>query len=196
MHLSHSRAILVVVGLCFLPAAGSAQTSDSVLFHRGQWGTEFSISAGFAAAGLLYFTSPGRAFLVDLGTDYSHDSRTLAGVGASSEDVGVVIRLGTRGYRSFGRRLYRLATVGVSFNYSWHTFTQDTLRITSQGVGGGVFADIGATWLVTPHLGLGAKVGVAATYTRATFSSPGGSGSDDRFGVSAGHVALVGQLYF
>ena len=196
MRVRPAVALLVLAGTYLLPRAGCAQDADSVLFHKGQWGAEFNIGSGFFAAGVLLFTSSKRALLLDLGTDYRYSSSTYNGFEVSDDDLTVVARLGMHAYRPYGARLYRLLTVGVLLNYTSRTFTQDTLRATSEGLGGGVFADIGATWLITPHLGLGAKFGATVTYTHGTVGGAAGSGSQDRFAASLGRAALVGQLYF
>jgi len=195
-HPDLSRALLVLAGLLSIPTPGCAQTGDSLAFHKAQWGTEFNFGFGFVAAGVLYFTSPTHAFLLDIGTGYARSSGSARSGAYSASAVSVATRVGTRAYRAFGRRLYRLTTVGVSVAYSRNESTQDTLRFNSEGIGAGLFADLGATWLVTPHLGIGAKAGATITYTRATFTGSFGSGSENRLRISVGDVALVGQVYF
>ena len=193
------RAILscLVVGLSLQALPALAQAPDAVVFHRGQWGTEFTIGSGFAAAGVLRFSTPSRAVLLDVGAGYSHSSSTIGSstigpYSAIGDDVDLNLRLGTRSYRSIGRDLYRIVTLGASVNYQWETLRQDSTRTTLHVIGGGVFADIGATWLVTPHLGLGARFGAAAGYSHT--NAPNSNGT--RFWVSIGNVALAGQLYF
>ena len=187
----------LVLALSVPEAVVRAQTPDSVGFHRGQWGTEFTIGSGFAAAGILRFSTPTRAVLLDVGADYSHSSSTTGSsiIGMSSftgDDVDLTLRLGTRSYRSIGRNLYRIVTLGASANYQWEAVRQDSTRTTLHVIGGGVFADIGATWLVTPHLGLGARFGAAVGYSHNNLPNSDAS----RFWVSIGNVALAGQLYF
>jgi hypothetical protein len=179
------------------PACALAQATDSVVFRHGQWGADFSIGGGFAGVGAIRFSSPTRALVLDLLTDYQRTEFDNSNGTSSGDNVGVQVRLGTRGYRSFGRRLYRLTTFGVSASYRWGQSTvQDTLTNTQHSLGAGVFADLGASWLVTPQLALGARWGLDVTYNHDSASGSNGSASADRFGVSLGRIALIGQLYF
>ena len=57
------------------------------------------------------------------------------------------------------------------------------------------FADLGAAWLVTPHLGIGAKWRAAISYTHATASDAFTSAKTDRVHISLGSIELAGQLY-
>jgi hypothetical protein len=181
---------LATAGL--LPRNANAQAADSVAFHQGQWGAEFRISGGFFGLGALRFSSPTRALLVDVSTDYNHISGS--GVAASSSDVAVAMDLGMRAHHAFGRRLYRLITFGVSLGYSRQTTSTNNTKL--EAFGAGPFVDLGATWLVTPHLGIGAKWGAAISYTHATLSDVINSAKIDQLHFSLGNFGLAGQLYF
>jgi hypothetical protein len=135
--------------------------------------------------------------LVDLLADYHHTAADYAGETGSGEEVNLRLCVGTRAYHAIRPRLFRLLTVGVSGNYSWQQATnQDTLQTKGQGFGAGLFGDLGATWLVTPNLALGAKWGLSFDYRHSATSASYGSGSSDTFAITIGSVALVGQLYF
>ncbi len=126
-------------------------------------------------------------------------TRSSASNGATNSDVDgtfVRLRLGTRGYRAIGRHLQRYVTVGVSVTHSWQEATQGAGQSSSWGLVAGLFGDIGATWLVTPHLGLGARFGAALDYGHNEASGGGGTTTSDRFSISLGSVALAGQFYF
>jgi hypothetical protein len=56
-----------------------------------------------------------------------------------------------------------------------------------------VFGEPGATWLVTPHLALGAAVRVGADYQRSTIT---GGRALNTWTLGLGRVHLTGQLYF
>jgi hypothetical protein len=143
--------------------------------------------------GALRFSSPTRALLVNISTDYSHTSGS--GIApASTSGIGVAVDLGMRGHHSFGRRVYRLTTFGVFFGYSRQTSSTGNTKVETLGVG--PFADLGATWLVTPHLGIGAKWRAAISYTHATASDAFTSAKADQLRISLGSIELAGQLYF
>jgi hypothetical protein len=169
------------------------RASFSRAFHQRQWGAEFNISGGFFSAGALRFTSPAHAWLVDLGAGYAHTSVNGPAGSTTGNNTNIVVELGSRSYHPFGRRLYRLTTFGVSFNYNRQSTSGGT---TFQAAGGGVFGDLGATWLVTPHLGIGARWRVAASYVHASDSSAGVTTTGNGVTFSVGTLQLTGQLYF
>jgi hypothetical protein len=144
--LRHALMPIAVTGLFLAARATRAQAPDSIAFHRGQWGTEFTTGGGFAAAGLLHFTSLTHALLVDFGANYDHNTSSVNTHSGTVDAVAATVRLGTRAYRFFDRRLYRFTTLGITGNYQWQRNTQDSLRSASMGLGGGVFADVGASW--------------------------------------------------
>jgi hypothetical protein len=158
-------------------------------FHRGQWGAEFSIATGFAGVGALRFTSPTHAWLIDFGATYDHTSTS----GIRESRTTASLDLGTRAYHALRRRLYRLTTFGVSLNYRRSPASPGT---TTETFGGGLFADLGATWLVTPELGIGARWRAAISYGHGKVSGAGVSSTADGVSVSLGPLLLAGQIYF
>jgi hypothetical protein len=178
--------------MALFPRSADAQASDSVVFHRGQWGAEFSIVNGFFGVGALRFSSPTRALLMNISTDYSH--RSGSGTAPSTTGTGVALDLGMRAHHSFGRRLYRLTTFGVFLGYGRQTISTNNTKAETIGVG--PFADLGATWLVTPHLGIGARWRASISYTHATVTDASTSATANQVQISLGHIQLAGQLYF
>jgi hypothetical protein len=192
VQLNHPVCFLFLATAALLPRNANAQAADSVAFHQGQWGAEFRLSGGFFGVGALRFSSPTRALLIDVSSDYNHISGS--GAAASSSAVGVFVDLGMRAHHAYGRRLYRLITFGVSLGYSRQTTSTNNTKL--EAFGAGPFADLGATWLVTPHLGIGAKWRAAISYTHATLSDVINSAKIDQLNFSLGNIALEGQLYF
>lgn len=196
MPVRNAVAPLCTLVAALVAAAAPAQTPDSVAFHRGQYGADFLIGGGFAAAGALRFSSPTHALLFDLSSSYSHGSEHFGSTAITGSSGNAALRLGTRAYHSLDRRLYRWTTFGLSVSYNRQTNTQDTVSQTTQGVGGGVFANVGATWLVTPHLGIGAQWEVNLTYSHYSGSISSGAPTTNVVTVSLARLALTGQLYF
>lgn len=190
---SRNVIVTLVAAASLWSGAAAAQTADSLAFHQRQWGAEFNISGGFFSAGALRFTSPTHAWLVDLGAGYAHNSTNGPAGSTTDNTTTIVAELGSRSYHPFGRRLYRLTTFGVSFNYNRQSTSGGN---TFQAAGGGVFGDLGATWLITPHLGVGARWRVAATYVHGSSSTAGATTTGNAVTLSAGTVQLTGQLYF
>jgi len=84
----------------------------------------------------------------------------------------------------------------LSFLYSRQSATQTTVTQTSQGLGAGAFVNLGGTWLVTPHLGLGAQWQVNLSYIHTKVTAPVTSGTTDVVTFELARVALTGQFYF
>jgi hypothetical protein len=135
--------------------------------------------------------------LIDLNGAYSHISNTSTTTPAVRvSNVNAALSLGRRAYHLLDPHVFRWTTLGLSFVYDRQSSTQGGVTQTGQGLGAGVFANLGATWLVTPHLGLGAQWQVDVTYTHGKVSSPAGSGKTDFVAVDLARVALTGQFYF
>jgi hypothetical protein len=176
--------------------AAGAQALDSVPFHRGQWGANFLIGPGFSGAGVLRFTSPTRAQLLDASATYSHASNQAGTNVSEGNSVSGSLRLGIRTYRPLDLHLYRWTTLGISLNYNWQRSTQDTLSQSTRGVGAGVFANIGASWLITPHIGVGALWEASLSYSHNKGGGYAGSETSEGVNLSLARVVLAGQLYF
>ena len=192
MYLRH-----VTVGLSIISTAlsgrATAQAPDSLRFHRGEWGVEFNIANGFFGAGALHFTSPTHAWLAALDGEYTHDHAS-GPLLQSFNFASVALELGTRGYHSFNPRLYRVTTLGAILNYSRQTAGNGSSTLTTDGIG--LFGDLGATWLVTPHLGIGARWRASVAYTHGKATGAGATTVVDAETVTAATVLLTGQLYF
>ena len=192
MHIHRLGVVVLLSATPFLPRIAAAQNSDSALFHRGQWGAEFNISSGFFGAGALRFTSPTHAWLADLAAAYNHFSNA-GGSGASLNQENVSLRLGSRAYHPMGRRLYRHLTFGTSVAYT-HQSSNSGASANLYAVG--LFGDLGATWFVAPHLGIGARWGATILYLHGKTTVGGISTSSEAITSSLGNVELSGQLTF
>ncbi|MGA2384593.1 MAG: hypothetical protein ABSG61_14295 [Gemmatimonadales bacterium] len=181
-------SIVLVAVMAAIPAVPLwGQSSDSSVFHRGQWGADFDISGGFVGAGLIHFRSPTQAAVLALSGGVS-----TAGSGNTSQ---VNLSLGARRYHAFASQLYFYRTFGIAGSYS-HSFAGGGSGTTTNTWGGGLFGELGAGWLVTPHLALGAAWRLSASYEHSSWTAGLFSGSSDGFSVTLGAVRLTGQLYF
>lgn len=194
----HARIALtgIAIAAATFSSAAAAQVPDSTPFHRGQWGVDFGIGAGFAAVGALHFSSPTHAMVLNLTSVFGHGSSAIGGPPAIiTSNINAGGSVGTRAYHAMDARAYRWTTLGVSMAYNWQTTTLSGVSQKLQGIGAGVFGNLGAAWLVTPHLGLGAQWQVTVSYTHTTRSGTG-SGTSNAVSVGLGQVSLTGQLYF
>jgi hypothetical protein len=133
--------------------------------------------------------------LLDLSGGYSHTANQsrFNSTSVRSSNIAAALSLGRRSYHRVDPHLYRWTTLGLSFLYNRQSSTQDTVTQIARGIGAGAFVNLGGTWLVSPHLGLGAQWQVDLTYTHNSGSTPTPTNT-----VSAGlgRVALTGQFYF
>jgi hypothetical protein len=110
------------------------------------------------------------------------------------------VTIGHRWYRPLTRRVLQHVTVGALAGTTGDTWWRRAAPdFKSRSVGGGVFADLGAMWLVTPRLSLGAAWSAQATRFRSTrdnFPSPGNEVRTTSTRFTFGDVRMQGALFF
>ena len=175
-------------------------------FRRGQWATQFAVGSGFASLGFLKFRSPTRALVLDIRLNGFHaenlvdDSTGTSQFDGLSSSAFTQLQFGLRRYSGGEPRIVTHYTLGVfaGFNHTAST-SPGTVDVSSQtnGWSWGLFGDLGATYLVTPKLGLGAMASGSLSYsTSTTKSSLGPSGRRWQIGGSALGASLVATLFF
>jgi hypothetical protein len=165
------------------------------VFHSGQWGVDFNIGSGFVGAGVIHFRSPTRALVLNLSGGLS-TSTSATGNSISGNVVQANVSLGARRYHPFAPRLYFYRTLGIEGNYR-HSFIGGATDLTENDWSGGLFGEVGAGWLVTPHLAVGATWRFSADYGGGEVRQPGVlTGKSHGFSFTLGEVRLTGQLYF
>lgn len=204
-------ALLVPLGACviaaLLPHAALAQapaTSDSLPFRSGQWGAQFAVSSGMPAVGVLRFRSPSSAWLLNAdleaaSADQSADTEERSSTGAYGS-----IQLGIREYRPVAARVARYHGAGVLLAYQRQSTESDEpsiFRNDFRAFGPGAYGELGASYLVTRHLSLGATTRLEMRYSRGTqeITQPDGSVNETRttgFSARVGGIRLVGTLLF
>jgi hypothetical protein len=165
-------------------------------FHAGQWGAEFNIGTG-ANATLLRFTSPNAAWLMEfsgsassIGSDVPDGSTTKTSFWNGS------FRLGHRTYSSGStvvRPFHSFGGLVSGAQTNNGSTTQDTWSF-------GAFVDLGATWLVTPHLGLSGLGELNGSYFNQT-SRQSSNGTQQKltstgWNVGIGRLRVVASVYF
>jgi hypothetical protein len=203
---------ITAIALAICPLALSAQspaTADSAPFRAGQWGAEFGLG-NFASAGVLRFRSPTTAWFGSVTGQVERNSAT-SDLLRPREQTLVDLSLGHRWYRPATPNIWQYATVGALVGYSTTEVTTRFVVVgqpvnvlsqaTSERLAGGAFLELGAQWLVTSHLALGAGWQAQATVGRQTESDlrPGTEAVEQAttaVGLSLGRVAIRGTLYF
>jgi len=176
----------VCLALALWPTLASAQDSppDTIPFHRHQWAAQFAGGTSFASLGVLRFTAPTRAWLLDFRFTggHSHDKDyvqdTLVGDGYTSK-ANVDARIGRRFYQGRGKAVVSFQTVGVlgGYAHACSAFTAPTVsgHSCSNGWTAGAFGELGGAYLITHSFSIGGTATVAFSYERTTQRSSGGA---------------------
>jgi hypothetical protein len=188
-----ASCILAAVVAAIPTASLWGQTPESTGFHPRQWGMDFNISGGFVGAGLIHFTSPTQAMVLNL--NGSASTTTSIGGGGNGNSSQLNLSFGGRRYRSFAPRLYGYRTFGIEGAYQ-HSFFGGGVGTTMNAWMGGLFGELGAGWMVTPHLALGASWRLSADYVRTRQTAGATTTTANGFNLTLGQVQLKGQLYF
>lgn len=157
---------LMTVLMTVMSTPVGAQSTDSLPFRAGQWAAEFS-AADFSGVGALRFTNPRRAWLVDVQGRFYRQS----GNNDQPNDFVLVsdtdafqLRMGRRSYGMLAPRVVRQVTLGLIGSYGTSDVRPAALSVNAPisfetartDYAAGVFAELGAQWMITPNLGFGA----------------------------------------
>jgi len=158
-----------LLSLCLVPLCASAQesTSDTTPFHGGQWAMQFGGSADLVSLGVLRFTSPRGAWLLDVSSDATvldaKQTNTLSATtySADRQFLSVNVRLGRRFYQVPRRRVLSFETVAVEGGLSDQMvdFAGSNLRQTNTNFG--VHGEVGGAYMLTGGVSLGGTAGIS-----------------------------------
>ncbi|MCC6245836.1 MAG: hypothetical protein IT353_23590 [Gemmatimonadaceae bacterium] len=210
-----ARRCLVALCAAIFAAPLAAQQSDSLPFRAGQWGAEFS-AANFSGVGVLRFSNPRRAWLMDLQgsvTRQSGSSERMTNADVSTDSETAQFRLGRRAYKPLVSRVVRYVGGGLSARYASFDQYPTPFSVspplvytpTRSQFEAGLFAEVGAQWMITPNLGLGAAwsadvhVGRAETSSLTLYSGlpPSNTKSTvNTISASLGALAIRGSIFF
>lgn len=202
------------------PSPASSARSDSTPpivvapattpFRAGQWGGEIALFSGLGSLGLLRFTTPTNAWLVDgafgggVASTSSSDSRTRTGGNLYAR-----VRGGPRRYRRLGdaaqtpaepARALGFAGFGAIVSASWSgSSAPGSPRFHAAGLG--AFVEAGGTAMVTTYLGLGLVVEASVLGEYRSLSIEGDDGPETvsierRLNGSAGTTRFFAAVFF
>ncbi|HET9387518.1 MAG TPA: hypothetical protein VFO67_20445 [Gemmatimonadales bacterium] len=200
---------LLLLPMLAAPFSLTAQDSTAralTPFRRGQWATQFAIGSGFTSLGFLKFRSPTRALVFDLQLGGGHRERLIEDstgshfLGLDSEAF-TQVRFGWRGYRGSATKVVAHYTIGVRAGFDHNAGTGLGSSVEYNTWTGGVFGDLGATYLVTPQLGLGVLGSAGLSYLSGTQRGEQQNGTVTKsrswqIGGSAVAASLVATLFF
>jgi hypothetical protein len=214
LHRRPARVAAIAVALCSSSAAAAAQQADTLPFRKGQWGAEFAAS-NFAGIGVLRFTSPKNAWLLDVQGRIrreSGDNDDPSTPNIIRDDDFAQVRVGWRRYGVLAPRVVRHLGVGVlasraSADQQVGAFVVSVPFLPLQSHAStsiGAFAELGAQWMITPKLSLGASymASVSGEWTsvKTTSFTPQGSTrstrSVDGYSGVLGPLSIRAAVYF
>ncbi len=181
-----------------------AQTADSTTFRAGQWGAEFAMG-GFSSLGVLRFSTPRRAWigavtgrLENVERESDPSSPPFPPFGFAFERSGIDLSLGHRWYRDIAPRVQQHVTLGALISGArQNRVAPRQADVSENSVGGGAFADLGAIWMVTQKLSLGAAWNAQLVLGRTTTNGlPEQRQTTTSTTLSLGQVTIRGALYF
>lgn len=210
-----SVAPLTAFALAMVASPLAAQQADTLPFRRGQWGAEFAV-ANFAGIGALRFTSPRSAWLLDVQGRIrreSGDTDDPTTVNVVSDSEYAQLRLGWRRYGVLAPRVVRHAGVGVLASRGANRQQVGAFAVSlpfvprlekSASTSLGAFAELGAQWMITPKLSLGASymASISGEWTSVEstlFTTQGGTRSTrsvDGYTAALGPLAIRAAVYF
>ena len=161
-----------------------------------------------ATLGVLRFTSTASAWLLDARVSGQHthaDDRfpTASGdttISGFSSNASVSFRAGWRFYRSVSREVLSFLSLGLLGGFTHFAQGFDRSVREDNGWSAGAFGEIGGTYLLNPHIGIGLTADVAVTYNRSrskdTDQPPLSRRTIWSYSVSAPNMRFVATLFF
>jgi hypothetical protein len=205
--ISRSLSLPVALALFGPGRALTAQQiapSDTTPFRRGQWALQFAVGANFGSLGALKFTSPRSAWLLDFQFNGNHShARFPVAPDSVVEQFSSTAQLTTRVGKRVLQAHHMVAsyeTVGILGGFA-HDCSGGTAyplgSFCSNGWTAGAFGEVGAIYLLTPHLSLGGAFGVSFAYARTKHTAPGQPAATTwSYRASLGTLSLTATLYF
>lgn len=201
-----SATVLLACAFGF-PRRAVAQTTapDSLPFRRGQWAVEFPLNKS-VGIGFLRFGSNRSALQLDARFLLAKDKSDASDLGSWEEsNRSVDVRIGRRVYRPLVPKTAILFSVGVAPGWYRRTYSQTstsgTFSTLAAGWTAGAFAEVGASYFVTPKLSLGALTGASGFYrfgnARTAYPGfPSRVSKHREYEVAFLSATIVGALYF
>ncbi len=200
--------LLVCTMFALWPALASAQDSapDTIPFHAHQWAAQFAGGTSFASLGVLRFTAPTRAWLLDFRFTgaHSHDREyvqdTLVSDGYTST-ANIDARIGRRFYQHRGKSVASFQTVGLLGGYAHACSARKQPPVSggscANGWTAGAYGELGGAYLITRRFSIGGTATAAFSYQRTTGKASGGQ-VEKRWSYSASiqGLAFAATVYF
>ena len=171
--------------------------STTAIFRPGQWGIEFLPGTTFSEAGVLRFTTPVRAWVLDGSANIDWNA-TSGGSGSNSNGQLTIIsaRFGPRWYRAVGAQAVRFVGLGISGSYGRSRDT-GVATFRTQSWAAGAYGEIGMQYMLTRHFGVGGRGSVLGSHIddQATNVSSNSTQRTSDFHLGFA-LQVTGTIYF
>src|SRR5262245_28467670 len=191
------RVRRLAIGLVLVILVSPRLRAQEPTFHAGQWGAEAGIGAGNAAT-LLRFVSSSSAWMATFSGAVQSFDVEAPGSGTSTNTTiwNTALRLGYRSY-SGTTAVRPFHTFGAFGNYL-HGHDDNS---TQHSWSAGGFFELGASWLLNSHVGLGASGEADVGYTDQENEInlvPGGTQTLSAKGwfANVGQIRVLASVYF
>lgn len=195
--------------LLVVPVAVAAQepSAESAPFRRGQWAAQFGGGVSLVTLGVLRFSSPRSAWVLDarVSGGHGHSELTFADstgdttITSFTSNAGVTFRVGRRFLRTARRAVVTFFGFGVLGGFAHDAGGSGRSGGESNGWNAGAFGELGGTYLVDDNFGVGVTADAAVTYNRSTSKTkdfPSLRRTTWSYSASAPNIRFVATLYF
>jgi len=197
----HARALALSV-LALFPGVLRAQdtTTDSTAFHAGQWAAQFGGGANLFNLGVLKFTSPTSAKLLEidfLAIIVDGHRTDFSGTAESDDKVTQLnVRLGKRSYRTPRGKIVSFHSLALEAGYFGRLLDFQFGRQRARQWNAGLYWEVGAAYRVTPSLSVGGTASVSAGYLYQRREDTGTVTRGSGFYFQGIHPVFAVGIYF
>ncbi len=191
------------LALFLFPMCVSAQESTTPEFHSGQWAVQFGGNLGLVSLGIMRFSGPRSAWLLNLDVTGQFLNGTVSNGGGSSDanDHSFILQagVGKRFYQSVHSKVRSFQSIGVVGGYMNQQVTFGVgLTSKSKQWFGGLQGQLGGAYWLTSNISLGGTASATASYTHRETAQPASASAFKQHGIaiSGVNVALALGLYF
>ena len=182
-----------------LPAQAIADTTTAS-FRPEEWGIGFILGNGVTSAGMLRFSTPSRAWVLDGSASFDRQSQsTSTSADETARTVSLSAQFGPRWYRAMSGHVARYVGLGMSGGYARSDFSGTSSHANLWSVG--AYGEIGMQYLITRYLGLGWRGALSASRLETSNTALSGQGfiatsKATGYHVGLDAVQLTGTIYF
>jgi len=195
--------LLLLAGCLLLPSVASAQDATTPEFRPGQWALQFGGNLNLATFGVLRFSGPRGAWMLNLGVagEFLNGTITDPGGSGDADDHFLMLQaaIGRRFYQGVHSKVRSFQSLGVTGGYRNQKLDFGVGSTTrNKSWFSGLQGEVGGAFWLSSNISLGGTASASATYvhrkTTQTFSSS--ELKQQGFAISGVNVALALGIYF